>query len=98
MQIIFSTSEIGLHTLMICFCYDSMGKKLKDFLDILNHYRPSITFTSKYSREGIDFLDVEIIKADNGLLTNLFVKSTNTHQYLHTTSCHVYHSKKTHTV
>ena len=34
-------------------------------LDILNRYHPSIKFTSKYSREWIDFLDNEIIKEGN---------------------------------
>ena len=69
-------------------------EKLKEFLYILNHYHPSIKFTSKYSRERIDFLDVEIIKEGNRLLTDVFVKSTETHQYLHATSCHAYHLKK----
>ena len=69
-------------------------EKLKEFVDILNRYHPSIKFTSKYFRERIDFLDVEIIKEANRLLTDVFVKSTDTHQYLHATSCHSYHSKK----
>ena len=63
-------------------------------MDILNRYHPSIKFTSKYSRKRIDFLDVELIKEGNQLLTDVFVKSTDTHQYFHATSCHVYHSKK----
>ena len=46
-------------------------EKLKETLDILNRYHPSIKFTSKYSRERIDFLDVEIIKEGNRLLTYL---------------------------
>ena len=33
--------------------------------------------------ERIDFLDVEINKQDNRLLTGVFVKSTNTRQYIH---------------
>ena len=40
-------------------------EKLKEFLDILNCYLPSIKFTSKCSRKWIDFLDVEIIKKGN---------------------------------
>ena len=55
-------------------------EKLKEFLDILNRYHPSIEFTSKYSRELIDFLDVEIIKEANQLLTDVFVKSPDTQQ------------------
>ena len=58
-------------------------EKLKEFLDTLNRYHPGIKFTSKYSREQIDFLDVEIIKEGSRLLTDVFVKSTDTHQYLH---------------
>ena len=63
-------------------------------MDILNRYHPSIKFTSKYSREWIDFSDVEIIKEGNRLLTDVFVKFTDTRQYLHAMSCHVYHSQK----
>ena len=36
------------------------GKKLKEFLDNLNCYHSS--FTSKYSKKRIDFLDAEISK------------------------------------
>ena len=77
------------------WCWWHHGEeKLKEFLDILNRYHPSVKFTSKYSREWIDFSDVEIIKEGNRLLTDVFVKFTDTHQYLHATSCHVYHSQK----
>ena len=69
-------------------------EKLKEFLDILNRYHPSIKFTSKYPRKKTDFSDVKIIKKDNRLLTDVFIKSTDTHQYLLAPSCHVYHSKK----
>ena len=68
-------------------------EKLKEFLNVLNRYHPRIKFTSKYYREQIDVLDVEIIEEGNRLLTDVFVKSTDT-QYLHATSCHVYHSKR----
>ena len=39
-------------------------------------------------------LDVEIIKNENQFLTVVFVKFTETHQYLRATSFHVYQSKK----
>ena len=55
-------------------------EKLKEFLDILNRYHPSIKFTSKFSRERIDFLHLDIIKEGNQLLTDAFVKSTDTCQ------------------
>jgi len=37
---------------------------------------------------------VKVIRHEDKLVTDLFVKPTDTHQYLHTSSCHVYHSKR----
>ena len=68
-------------------------KELKKFLEILNSYHATIKFTANYSREKISFLDVEVTKKGNELATDLYVKPTNTHQYLHASSCHVFHSK-----
>ena len=39
------------------------------------------------------FLDVSVRKTNNQLVTDLYIKPTDTHQYLHGSSCHVYHSK-----
>ena len=44
-------------------------------------------FTAKYSREKISFLDVEVIKKGKQLFTDLYIKPSDTHQYLHATSC-----------
>ena len=51
---------------------------------------PSIKFTMKYSQKQINFLNVLISKNNNksSLVISLFTKSTDSHQYLHTTSCH----------
>ena len=64
---------------MIFLLWQHGEEKLKEFLDILNGYHPSIKFTSKCSRKQIDFLDAEIIKEGNRLITDVFVKSTDTH-------------------
>ena len=37
---------------------------------------------------------IQVIRSGNQLITDLFVKSTDTHQYLHASSCHVYHFKR----
>ena len=44
----------------------------------------------EYSEKQINFLDVLVIKSDSGekLCSSLYIKSTETHQYLHATSCH----------
>ena len=47
-------------------------------------------FTMDYSKNSINFLDVKVSKSESGntLYTSLFTKPTDTHQYLHATSCH----------
>ena len=67
---------------------------LKEFFKILNSCHPKIKFTAEYSLDKVNFLDVEVIRSGNKLLTDLYIKPTDTHQYLEFSSCHVYHSKK----
>ena len=76
------------------------GKKnLTKFLDALNRCHPTIKFkTECVSSEKVNFLDVEVTRCGNRLTTDLYVKPTDTHQYLHASSCHVYHSKKIYSI
>ena len=64
----------------------------KELEKFLNCYHPTIKFTANYLRKEI--LDVSVRKKNNQLVTDLYIKPTDTHQYLHASSCHVYHSKK----
>ena len=66
-------------------------EKLKEFLKILNSCHPMIKFTSEYSLDQVNFLDVEVIRSGNKLLTDRYIKPTDTHQYLEFSSCHVYY-------
>ena len=50
--------------------------------------------TADWSKEKVDFLDVEVTLKNCVLSTNLFVKPTDTHQFLDPASCHPYHCKK----
>ena len=63
---------------------------MKEFFAFLNNVHPSIKFTIEYSQKQIIFLDMLISQNDNesSLVTSLFTKSTDSHQYLHATSCH----------
>ena len=80
---------------MTCLCTgNNSEEELKQFLEGLNCYHPTIKFTADYSKEKVNFLDVEVIKKGNQLVTDLYIKPTDTHQYLHASSCHVYHSKR----
>ena len=61
-------------------------EKLKEFLKILNSCHPSIKFTVEYSLDKVNYLDVEDIRSGNKLLTVLYIKPTDTHQYLECSS------------
>lgn len=63
------------------------------FLNDLNLFSP-LNFNWKISQEFITFLDVDIYLKDNSLKTKIHVKETNKMQYLHYTSCHPMHIKK----
>ena len=69
-------------------------EELQKFLETLNCYHPTINFIAEYSRAKINFLDATVIKKSNQLVTDLYIKPTDTHQYLHASSCHVSHCKK----
>ena len=69
-------------------------EEIHKFLETLNCYHPTIKFTAEYCRAKINFLDVTVIKKGNQLVTDLCIKPTDTHQYLHACSCHVSHCKK----
>ena len=47
-----------------------------------------------FSKEQINFLDVRISQEEGALPTDLYCKSTDTHQFLHFRSCHHYIYKK----
>ncbi len=64
------------------------------FMAHLNSLDPNIKFTYKYSRDCVEFLDVLVKRDGDKLSTDLYVKETDSHQYLHFDSCHPYHTKK----
>ena len=61
-------------------------------------FHSTIKFTAEYPKEEVNFLDVNIKLIVGELKTDLFVKPTDTHQFLDTTSCHLYHCKKENTL
>ena len=68
--------------------------ELKIYLKKLNNFHPSINFTCEYSREKVNYLDVQVIVREGKLITDLHVKQTDSHQYLDPSSCHPYHCTK----
>ena len=78
----------------IFFIWEHGEEELKEFIKKLNEYHPTIKFTAEWSKEEISFLDVKVSLKEGDIKTDLFVKSTDTHQFLEPTSCHPYHCKK----
>ena len=54
---------------------------------------PIIKFIAEYSKEEVNFLDLNIKLIDEELKTDLFVKPTDNDQFLGPTSSHPYHCK-----
>ena len=78
----------------IFFLWEHGEEKLKEFIDELNKMHPTIKFTADWSKTSINFLDVQVSLIDGKIETDLYVKPTDTHQYLQSSSCHPYHCKK----
>ena len=66
---------------------------LKKFLE-LNDFIEYIKFTYEYSVENIPLLDLKIGLNNGEIVTDLHVKLTDCHQYLHFTSAHLNHTKR----
>ena len=69
-------------------------EELVKFMEYLNSINPNIKFTYKFSKDSIEFLDVMVKKDGSKLSTDLFVKETDAHQFLHIDSCHPFHTKR----
>ena len=85
------TPFLSLSYLDDIFCLRTeVVEKLKEFFSYLNEFHPSIKFTVEYSESQINFLDALVTKSDSceKLGSSLSTKPTDTHQYLHPTSCH----------
>ena len=69
-------------------------EKLRKFIEYFNEKHPTIKFTAEWSQTSTNFLDVLVSFTDGKITTDLYVKVTDSHQYLHSFSCHSYHGKK----
>ena len=62
--------------------------KLKTFLENLNQFHSYIKFTHESSKESIPFLYLSVKLSQGKLGSDLHVKPTHRHQYLHYSSPH----------
>ena len=78
----------------IFFIWTRGNDKLEKFLGDLNSFDNNIKFTHESSKDNAIFLDL-IVKLSKGrLTTDLHVKDTDRHQYLHFNSSHPDHTKR----
>ena len=56
--------------------------KLRCFINEINFSHPTIKFKAKWSRDSITFLDTTVMCDGDRLVTDLYTKPTDTHQYL----------------
>ena len=73
----------------IFMIWDHSLAELEDFVTRLNSFHQTIKFTHTISDTNVSSLDVNVTKnKDNSLSTDIHIKPTNVHQYLHFSSCH----------
>ena len=77
----------------IFFLWEHGEEKLKFFIDNINKIHPTIKFTADWSKT-VNFLDATVSIAEGVIETDLSVKSTDSHQYLLSSSCHPFYCKK----
>ena len=64
-------------------------------MQTLNEIHPITKFAAEWSQESINFLDVTVSLIDGQIETEMCMSSLQiVHQYLHSSSCHPYHRKK----
>ena len=78
----------------IFFIWTHGEQELQTFLRSLNEFHTDIKFTYESSKESIAFLDLKVSVKNSKIITDLYVKSTDHHQYLHYLSAHPNHTKR----
>ena len=69
-------------------------EEFENLMKELNGFRDHTKFTLESNKESINFLDVNINLSSGHLMTNMYVKPTDCHQYLNYSSSHASHTKR----
>lgn len=78
-----------------CFIIWNRSKTdLQSFHTLLNSINPSIQFTIEQDERELPFLDILVKKTEGRIITDIYYKSTDTHQYLDFRSSHPSHTKR----
>ena len=77
----------------VFFIWTHSEQELERFLKDLNNFTPNLSFNHGASKNCIPFLDLKVKLIDGKLETDLYMKPTDRHQYLHYSSSHPEHTK-----
>ena len=75
------------------FIWTHGEQKLERFSKDLNNFTPHQSFTYKASKNCIPYLDIKVKLIDSKLESDLYMKTTDCHQYLHYLTSHPEHTK-----
>ena len=67
----------------IFFLWTHGEEQLDLFLKDLNEFHPNLKFTYQTSQNSVDFLDLHVSLKDGAIFTELHIKPTDGHQFLH---------------
>ena len=70
----------------IFFIWTHSEEELQKFMGELNSFDTNIKITYKYIDKRVSFLDLQVDIVHGKLITSLFGKPTDRHQYLHYSS------------
>ena len=75
------------------FIWSYGEKELSIFLKSLNEFDPCSKFTYESNKESIEFHHIKLNLRNGKVFTDVYVKPTDRHQYLHYLSAHPYNTK-----
>ena len=77
----------------VFFIWTHGEKELHKFIEDLNNHQPNIKSADAVSKSCVHFLDLGIQLSEGEFTTNLHIKPTDRHQYLHFMSSHPNYTK-----
>lgn len=78
----------------IFIIWDTSLADISTFFSLIDTLHPAFHFTREIGVDCLNFLDVLLIRGNNNIITDIYRKPTDSHQYLHFFSNHARHIKR----
>ena len=88
------TPQVWFRYIDIFFIWTHGKDHLETFLQEHNSFNADLKFTNESNEKEIPFLDLKVKLNEGKISTDLDIKSTDRHQYLHFTSSHPSNTKR----